>query len=143
MQLNLLSSDVAFIQQLPVSRVATSTRKGNPRVRPVWHVFDGTCIYFATDPGTVKLRHIRENAKLSIVFDDYDRANWSNLRGIRIQGNARILYNGKDYRHAHSLLKEKYPEYRTKEGGWEEGEIPIIKVIPRSFGQWSDGEWKQ
>jgi nitroimidazol reductase NimA-like FMN-containing flavoprotein (pyridoxamine 5'-phosphate oxidase superfamily) len=137
MVLGLSDSDVVFIQQLPVSRVATSTKNGNPRVRPVWHVYDGKHVYFATDPGTVKLRHIKENPKVSIVFDDYDRANWSNLRGIRIQGTARILNNGKEYRHAHVLLKDKYPEHRTAEGGWEEGEIPIIKIAPKSFGKWA------
>jgi nitroimidazol reductase NimA-like FMN-containing flavoprotein (pyridoxamine 5'-phosphate oxidase superfamily) len=142
MPLKLSNSDVTFIQQLPVSRIATSTKNGNPRVRPIWHVFDGTHIYFATDPGTIKLRHLEENSKVSIVFDDYDRADWSNLRGIRIQGNAKILNGGKNYRRAHSLLKEKYPEYRTKEGGWEEGEIPIIKITPKDFGKWADGKWK-
>jgi nitroimidazol reductase NimA-like FMN-containing flavoprotein (pyridoxamine 5'-phosphate oxidase superfamily) len=112
-------------------------------VRPVWHVYDGENIYFATDPGTVKLKHIKANPKVSIVFDDYGRANWSNLRGIRIQGTAKVLIRGEEYRHAHALLKDKYPEYRTKEGGWGEGEIPIIKIVPQSFGKWSDGEWKE
>jgi nitroimidazol reductase NimA-like FMN-containing flavoprotein (pyridoxamine 5'-phosphate oxidase superfamily) len=143
MMLNLPDSDVTFIQQLPVSRVATSTSNGYPRVRPVWHVCDGKTIYFATDPGTIKLRHIQVNSLVSIVFDDYDRANWSNLRGIRIQGNAKILDGGEEYRHAHALLKDKYPEYRTEEGGWEYGEIPIIKITPKSFGKWSDGAWKE
>lgn len=139
--LELHESDVVFIQELPVSRVATATKTGNSRVRPVWHVFDGKHIYFATDPGTVKLRHIKQNPKVSIVFDDYDRENWSNLRGIRVQGTTRVIWNGKEYRHAHSMLKSKYPEYRTKEGGWEEGEIPIIKITPQSFGKWAEGEW--
>ncbi len=141
--LNLTDFDTKFLQQLPVARIATATKNGNPRVRPVWPVFDGKHIYFATDPGTVKLRHIAENPQVSIVFDDYDRENWSNLRGIRIQGTAKILTSGDEYRHAHALLKEKYPEYRTKEGGWEYGEIPIIKVTPKSFGKWSDGAWKE
>lgn len=143
MVLELTAADTVFVQKLPVSRVATSTVTGNPRVRPVWHVYDGKNIYFATDPGTVKLRHIKKNPRVSIIFDDYDRTNWSNLRGIRFQGDAKILNGGADYRHAHALLKEKYPEYRTKEGGWEEGEVPIIKISPRSFGKWSDGEWKE
>lgn len=141
MMLKLTKSDVIFIQELPVSRFATATKNGNPRVRPIWHVFDGKNIYFATDLGTIKLRHIKENPKVSIVFDDYDQNNWSNLRGIRIQGTARLLWNGKEYKHAHSLLKEKYPEYRTKDGGWEEGELPIIKITPLSYGKCADGEW--
>ena len=143
MPLKLTVSDLTFIRQLPVARVATATKSGNPRVRPVWPVFDGKNIYFATDPGTVKLKHINENSAVSIVFDDYDRDNWSNLKGIRIQGTAKILNGGDGYKHAHALLKEKYPEYRTAEGGWAYGEIPIIKIVPRSFGKWSDGEWTE
>ena len=143
MPLKLTVSDLTFIRQLPVARVATATKSGNPRVRPVWPVFDGKNIYFATDPGTVKLKHINKNSAVSIVFDDYDRDNWSNLKGIRIQGTAKILNGGDEYKHAHALLKEKYPEYRTAEGGWAYGEISIVKIAPRSFGKWSDGEWKE
>ncbi len=139
--LDLSEPNIAFINELPVSRIATATKDGDPRVRPVWHVFDGKHIYFASDLGTVKLRHIKENPKISIVFDDYDRNNWSNLRGIRVQGTAEMLWKGDEYRYAHALLKAKYPEYRTEEGGWEEGELPIIKITPESFGKWADGEW--
>ena len=62
MPLKLTVSDLTFIRQLPVARVATATKSGNPRVRPVWPVFDGKNIYFATDPGTVKLKHINKNS---------------------------------------------------------------------------------
>jgi nitroimidazol reductase NimA-like FMN-containing flavoprotein (pyridoxamine 5'-phosphate oxidase superfamily) len=143
MVLDLSDSDAAFIKQLPVARIATATKTGNPRVRPIWPVFDGAHIYFATDPGTVKLRHVKENPEVSIVFDEYDQKDWSNLKGIRIQGTARILSSGDEYRCAHALLMEKYPEYRTEKGGWNYSEIPIIKITPKSFGKWSDGAWKE
>ena len=45
--------------------------------------------------------------------------------------------------YAHALLKEKYPEYQTEEGGWKEGDIPIIKITPTSFTKWAQGEWKK
>ena len=135
-------SDTAFIQQLPVGRLATATEDCEPIVRPVWPVFDGVFVYIATDPETPKLEHIENNPQVSLVFDDYDRDNWSNVKGIRIQGEAEILWNGKEYEYAHSLLKEKYPEYQTEEGGWKEGEIPIIKVTPTSYAKWSVGQWK-
>ncbi len=110
-------------------------------VRPVWPVFDSQNLYIATDPETEKLKHIEKNPKVSVVFDDYEREKWVNLRGVRIQGEASILWNGEEYRRAHSLLKDKYPEYRTKEGGWKEGEVPIIKVKPLSSRRWANGEW--
>jgi nitroimidazol reductase NimA-like FMN-containing flavoprotein (pyridoxamine 5'-phosphate oxidase superfamily) len=141
--LKLSNSEVTFIQQLPVCRLATVTPEGQPIVRPVWHVFDGETVYFATDPGLPKLIHIRGNPKVSLAFDDYDRENWSNLRGIRIEGEAAVLEDGEEYRYAHAMLKDKYPEYRTKEGGWEEGQIPIIKIQSTHAMKWANGEWKK
>jgi len=139
----LSKADVAFMQQLPVCRLATATEDCEPMVRPVWPVFDGLNIYIATDPETPKLEHIEANPQVSLVFDDYDRNNWTNIKGIRVQGEATIIWKGKEYRYAHDLLKEKYPEYQTEEGSWKEGDIPIIKVLPLSFTKWTQGEWKK
>jgi nitroimidazol reductase NimA-like FMN-containing flavoprotein (pyridoxamine 5'-phosphate oxidase superfamily) len=137
----LSKSDVEFIQQLPIGRLATVTKECEPVVRPVWPVFDSVFIYFASDPDTPKLEHIEANPEVSMVFDDYDRDNWSNAKGIRIQGEAEILWEGEEYRYAHSLLEEKYPEYRSPEGSWKEGDVPIIKITPTSFSKWASGKW--
>ena len=142
MSKKLSKRDVVFIHQLPIGRLATVTEECEPMVRPVWPVFDGVFVYIASDPDTPKLEHIAANPQVSLVFDDYDKENWSNIKGIRIQGEAELLWNGKEYQYAHSLLKEKYPEYQTEEGGWKEGEIPIIKILPTSFFKWSSKKWK-
>ncbi len=139
----LSKSDIAFIQKLPVCRLATVTEDCEPMVRTVWAVFDGIYVYIATDPDTPKLEHIDVNPQVSLVFDDYDRNNWSNIKGIRVQGEAEVLWNGEEYRYAHSQLKEKYPEYQTAEGGWKEGDVPIIKITPTGFGKWLSGDWKK
>ena len=141
MVLKLSKKDVAFMQQLPVCRLATATEECEPIVRPVWPVFDGLNIYIASDPDTPKLEQIEANPEVSLVFDDYDRDNWSIIKGIRVQGEATIMMNGKEYRYAHDLLKEKFPEYRTEAGGWKEGDIPIIKVMPTSYTTWAQGKW--
>jgi nitroimidazol reductase NimA-like FMN-containing flavoprotein (pyridoxamine 5'-phosphate oxidase superfamily) len=141
MVLKLSKKDVAFMQQLPVCRLATATEECEPIVRPVWPVFDGSNIYIASDPDTPKLEQIEANPEVSLVFDDYDRNNWSTIKGIRVQGEATIMMNGKEYRYAHELLKEKFPEYQTEAGGWKEGDIPIIKVMPTSYTKWEQGKW--
>jgi nitroimidazol reductase NimA-like FMN-containing flavoprotein (pyridoxamine 5'-phosphate oxidase superfamily) len=135
----LSKSEVVFIQQLPVCRLATVTEDCEPVVRPVWPVFDGVYVYIASDPDTPKLEHIETNPQVSLVFDDYDRSNWSNVKGVRIQGEAELLWKGEEYRYAHDLLKEKYPEYQTEEGGWKEGDLPIIKITPTGFTKWAAG----
>ncbi len=141
MAIRLTKSDKTFIQTMPVGRLATATEDCEPVVRPVWPVFDGIYFYIASDPDTPKLEHIEANPQVSLVFDDYDRENWSNIKGMCFQGEAELLWNGEEYRYAQSLLKEKYPEYRTEKGGWKEGDIPIIKITPTSFSKWASGEW--
>jgi general stress protein 26 len=136
-------NDIEFMQKIPVCRLATVANNCAPIVRPVWPVFDGKNVYIATDFGTAKLKQIEANPKVSVVFDDYDRENWISLRGIRVQGTASVLIKGEDYNHAHTLLKEKYPEYRSEEGVWEEGEVPIIKIAPQSVAKWANGAWVQ
>jgi nitroimidazol reductase NimA-like FMN-containing flavoprotein (pyridoxamine 5'-phosphate oxidase superfamily) len=143
MGIRLSKSDIAFVKQLPVCRLATATEECEPVVRPVWAVFDGVYVYIASDPDTPKLEHIEANPQVSLVFDDYDEKNWSIIKGIRIQGEAEIMWNGKEYRYAHDLLKEKYPEYASPEGSWKEGDVPIIKVTPTDFNKWSQGTWKK
>jgi len=63
------------------------------------------------------------------------------IKGIRVQGEAEIMWNGKEYRYAHDLLKEKYPEYQSADGSWKEGDVPIIKITPTSFTKWASGHW--
>ncbi len=139
----LSKSDVAFIQQLPVGRLATVTKECEPVVRPIWAVFDSVFIYFASDPDMPKLEHIEENPEVSLVFDDYNRENWGAVKGIRVQGEAEIMWEGEEYRYAHSLLEEKYPQYRTADGGWKEGDVPIIKITPTSYSKWAAGQLKK
>jgi nitroimidazol reductase NimA-like FMN-containing flavoprotein (pyridoxamine 5'-phosphate oxidase superfamily) len=143
MGIRLSKSDIAFVKQLPVCHLATATEECEPMVRPVWAVFDGANIYIASDPDTPKLEQIEANPQVSLVFDNYDEKNWSNIKGIRIQGEAEIMWNGKEYRYAHDLLKEKYPEYASPEGSWKEGDVPIIKIIPTDINKWSQGNWKK
>ena len=51
------------------------------------------------------------------------------------------MWSGKEYAYAHTLLKEKFPEYQTESGGWKEGDVPIIKILPTSFTKWQQGKW--
>ena len=84
MGIKLSKSDIAFVKQMPVCRLATATEECEPVVRPVWAVFDGANIYIASDPDTPKLEHIEANPQVSMVFDDYDKNNWSNIKKYRI-----------------------------------------------------------
>ena len=117
-----------------VARVSTVNARNEPNCTPVWPVFDGKKIYFATDPSTQKLKNLKRNPGIAITFDDYDKKDWSKTFGIMFKGSAQILEKGEEYMHAYRLLMDKYPEYR--EDPWQEGEVPIIAVSPDKVARW-------
>ena len=45
------------------------------------------------------------------------------------------MLNGKEYRYAHDLLKEKYPEYASPEGSWKKGDVPMNQGYASIFQQ--------
>lgn len=65
-----------------VARVSTVNARNEPNCTPVWPVFDGKKVYFATDPGTQKLKNLRRNPGIAVTFDDYDKKDWSKTFGI-------------------------------------------------------------
>ena len=87
-------------------------------------VFDGLNIYIASDPETPKLEHIEANPEVSLVFDDYDRNNWSKIKGIRVQGEATIMWSGKEYVYAHALLKKSIPSTKLRKAAGKKATYP-------------------
>ena len=64
MGIKLSKSDKTFIQRMPICRLTIATEECEPIVRPVWPVFDGASIYFASDPDTPKLEQIEQIRKI-------------------------------------------------------------------------------
>lgn len=69
-----------------------------------------------------------------MVFDDYDKKNWERVSGIMFRGTAEAVKKGEEYMYAYEFLKKKYPEYR--EDSWEESEILMIAITPKSVYKW-------
>ncbi len=122
--------EVNFIKRQTVSRVATISKKGLPQVTPVLHVFDGKNIYFATDYDTKKFKNIKLNPRMAFVVDVYKRSP----QGITIQGKAEILERGSEFNQAYGRLEKRHEYYRKNP--FEEGEAPIIKIIPLRKSRW-------
>ena len=60
-----------------------------------------------------RVRNIRENPSVSVVVDDYNE-DWSQLRFVQISGGARFIDPGDPrFASAISVLRSKYPQYRT------------------------------
>jgi len=115
-----------FMRWARVARVATSGPDGEPHVVPVCPVLEGGKLYFATETGTAKVRNIRTDPRVALVFDDYTEA-WGALRSVLVRGRARIIPRGPEFRKYRKLLYEKYPQYPV-EAPIEEAESVIVEV---------------
>ena len=117
-----------------VCRVATVGRAGVPHVVPVCYVLVDEKLYFASDADARKTTNLRANPRLAVTVDLYAE-DWSNLKGVMIQGRAAFVERGPRYRKIRRLLYEKYPQY-PDEAALEEGEAVIVEVTPRHVFAW-------
>ena len=97
-----------------VARVATASRAGVPHVVPVCHVLADGKLYFASDVGARKVL---------------------NLKGVLLQGTARLIEKGPPFRKIRRLLYAKYPQY-PDEAALEESEVVIVEVTPARVFSW-------
>ena len=125
-------SAIEFIRKQKVARVATSS-KGGIHLVPICPVYDGRYVYFSTGAASKKVKNLKRNKKISIVFDEYSD-NWAKLKGISVQGEAEIIKKGEEFDLARKMLYEKFPQY--KKMPIREGESVIVKIKPSHFICW-------
>ena len=117
-------------------RFASINKDGSPHVVPVCPVFYRKKIYFATDTGTVKLRNIKQNPKVAAVFDHYT-PTWRGLKGMMMQGKAKIIRRGEIFYTIREQLYRKFPPYK-KNSPFDIGESVIIEITPRRGFSWAE-----
>ena len=130
-----------FISDGRVGRLGTADPTGQPLVVPICYAWDGAALFSALDAkpksrpvdALKRIRNIRENAKVSVVIDRYDE-NWSELRYVIIQGEARLLTGGDEFARGADLLLAKYPQYRAMGLGRDAG--LMIVVEPSKVTHW-------
>jgi len=116
-----------------VCRVATTGRSGVPHLVPVCHVVADGKVVFASGGKARKVRNLRANPHATVTVDLYSD-DWSNLKGVMIQGRAELIERGPRFRKLRSALYEKYPQY-PDEAGIEEGGV-IVEVTPEHVFSW-------
>ena len=129
-----------LIRSARIAHLATADRSGQPHVVPICFAFDGKSFYSPIDekpkrsaPTKLKrLRNIRENPQVSLVIDHYDE-DWSKLAYVLITGTARIMQRGESHRRAVTLLRKKYPQYRSMQIDTR----PIIVITPKRITFWA------
>jgi PPOX class probable F420-dependent enzyme len=124
------SEIVETLNNSKIARLATVDPENNqPYLVPVVFVFNGYNIFIPIDDKPKKtgnsnqlkrVKNIQENPNISFLIDTYDEEDWNNLSYLMIQGKARIVVNRlKDIdtiKTAHSLLSEKYLQYKNLVG---------------------------
>jgi PPOX class probable F420-dependent enzyme len=124
----------AFVQWERACRVATVGAGGIPHVVPVCHVLRGERIYFGSGDDARKVKNIADNPRVTVVVDMYSDA-WSLLRGVMIQGRARLIERGPAFRRVRDLLYEKYPQY-SREAALSPSDSVIVEVTPIHVFAW-------
>ena len=117
-----------------VCRIATAGRRGLPHLVPVCHVLRGGKIYFGSGDDARKVTNVRENPQIAVTVDVYSDA-WSDLRGVMIQGRARLIERGAAFHRARRLLYAKYPQY-PKEAALSPSDSVIVEVTPTRVFSW-------
>ncbi len=121
-----------FLEGNEVGRLATVGRDGFPHVVPVCYLFRGGFFYVATDYGTKKYRNVKENPKVALVVDTYKPH-----KAVMVQGRIEVLERGEEFR---KIREEFYRKFEwARKDPWEEGEAPILKLIPEKKVSWGLG----
>jgi PPOX class probable F420-dependent enzyme len=128
-----------FLAARRVAHLATADAQGQPHVVPVCFALAGDVLYIAIDrkPKRVdphRLRRVRNllaNPRVAVTADVY-REDWRRLGFVWLQGTARLLDAGAEYRRALDRLRRKYPQYR----GMALHGRPVIAVDVVRAGAW-------
>ena len=117
-----------------VCRVATVSAKGQPHLVPVCHVVDGGKIYIGSGDDATKVRNIKANPRVTVAVDLYSD-HWASLKGVMVQGRARLIERGSAFQRARRKLYEKYPHY-AKEAAISPSDSVVIEVTPTHVFTW-------
>jgi PPOX class probable F420-dependent enzyme len=117
-----------------VCRVATVGTRGVPHLVPVCHVMVDGKVYFASGDDGRKVLNIRENPRVAVTVDLYSE-DWANLKGVMIQGAARLIERGPRFRRIRRLLYDKYLQYAS-EAALDESDSMIVEVVPDRVFTW-------
>ncbi len=115
-------------------RVATVSEGGQPHVVPVCHVFVDGKLYFGSGSDATKVTHLEKSPRVAVTVDVYTD-DWKHLRGVMLQGTARLIASGPAFRRARRLLYEKYPQY-PDQAALDESDSVVVEVTPTRVFSW-------
>lgn len=117
-----------------VCRVATSNPRGVPHLVPVCQVVSGGKIWFASGTDGRKAKNLAANPRLALTIDLYSD-DWAHIKGVMVQGRARLYARGPRFRKIRALLYKKYPQY-AREAALDESDSVVVEVTPTRVFTW-------
>ena len=130
-----LTGDAAeLVRWARVCRIATVSAEGVPHVVPVCHAVNGQKLYIGSGDDATKVRNLGANPRVTVVVDEYSD-HWGSLKGVMIQGRARLIARGPEFTRARDRLYAKYPQYR-KEAALSPSDSVIVEVTPTRVFTW-------
>ncbi len=132
--MRLKKSVAKLIQWERVCRVATVSEAGVPHLVPVCHVLADGKIYFGSGSDARKVLNLKRNSRVTVTVDLYSD-DWANLKGVMVQGTARLIQQGSRFRKIRALLYKKYPQY-SDEAALDESDSLIVEVTPTRVFSW-------
>lgn len=123
--------ETKFIIDNEICRIATA-KNNIPHVIPVCYSYNNGDIFFATDYTTQTFHNLKENNRISLIIDIYNKKEGN--KGIYINGIATIIDSGKEFV---NLLKIFYNKFEwVKKDPWSEKEAPFIQILPTKKISW-------
>ncbi len=135
--MKLKKSLAEMIQWERVCRVATAGKGGMPHLVPVCHVLHNGKIYFASGDDGRKMKNLADNPRVTVTVDSYSDL-WPALRGVMVQGTAKLIEGGPRFRRIRALLYKKYPQY-PREAALSESDSVVVEVTPVRVFSWGRG----
>jgi PPOX class probable F420-dependent enzyme len=127
--------------------LATVDKRGFPQVTPIWYVVAGKRIFFRAQPYKKKIKNILNSPQVCGVVEDGDK--YSELRGVMVQGFAKIVDTDKPLRkHVFATLAEKYLKLRdtekmpkTWQNSFGKEHRVVVEIRPTNFVSWDNRKW--
>jgi nitroimidazol reductase NimA-like FMN-containing flavoprotein (pyridoxamine 5'-phosphate oxidase superfamily) len=117
-----------------VCHVATVDARRAPHLVPVCHVLVDGKLYFASAKNARKVRNLRKSPIVAVTVDLYSD-DWSQLKGVMIQGTAAFIEKGPRFRKIRKLIYSKYPQY-PDQAALAETDSVIVEVTPANVFSW-------
>jgi len=117
-----------------VCRVASVGEAGMPHLVPVCHALVGERVYFGSGNDARKVLNLRQNPRVAVTVDLYAE-DWSQIKGVMVQGTAKLVRRGPAFTRARKHLYAKYPQY-SREAALSVSDSVIVEVTPTHVFTW-------